>query len=235
MTGALQLHGLLAGPAPVPPDAPPHVQLAAGGLVALASPAPDATAAFGSAEGAMQGALHHDRLLGAYARQVDVVPVCFGSVFSAEATLSRAVEDGAAAWRDLLDRLRGLREFALTVDVDGQPSPRLAVDPAAGGRAFLAAKRAGVRQRQSVEEQRRILCARLRSRLVARAARVEERPPAPGRLAGLSLLAPAAAHETIAGLVAEVSMSAGHLGLAMRLTGPMPPYSFCDLPAEVEA
>ena len=238
---ALLLHGLQCAKSPPRLRTPPHLRLPAGDLVALCTPADPAAlraAEDGQDETALiDGALAHDRLLRACLPVGPLLPVRFGTVFSGAPALCRALHQDTPSYRRALCRIGSAWEFALraTPTADAPRAAGSADDagePAPDGRTFLQARR----QRRDARHRRRDARLSWAERLGARVRAIaQDSAPArmePDRLLSLSLLVHRRRVAALEACIAEATPDATRLGLHVSLVGPLPAYSFADIPRE---
>lgn len=230
---ALILHGVLAGDAPTPSDAPPHRKVGVGDLRALVSDARGPTPA-GEAADTVSAALFHHQVLTAYCQSADVLPVRFGTAFSSVTALTQEVMVTQRQMHEALGRIVGCVEYVVSLTAT---APRQPMDPiAVEGRAFLSAKRHQRDDRRTRTARRRALAAELANGLEDRATRTMhlstkavDRP-----LMRKAVLVPRKRIVAFADLMSSYETSADTLDLALRLVGPGPCYSFVDPAASVE-
>ncbi|MBV9609453.1 MAG: GvpL/GvpF family gas vesicle protein, partial [Acidobacteria bacterium] len=82
--------------------------------------------------------VRHQRVVGAIAAAIDVLPARFGTVFLSEAGLQEDIESRKAALQESLDRITGTEEWGVKVFA-GERS-RVAVMPARSGKEYLQKK-----------------------------------------------------------------------------------------------
>ena len=236
---ALLLHGLQCAKAPPRLHAPPHLRLPSGDLVALCTPADPAAlraADDGQDESALiDGALAHDRLLRACLPAGPLLPVRFGTAFSGAPALRRALHEDAPSYRRALCRIGCAWEFALRATLTAEAARAAGPTDGAGerapdGRTFLKVRRQRRDARQRRREDRLSWAERLAARVLALA---EDSAPArtePDRLLSLSLLVERRRVAALEACIAEATAEATRLGLVLSLVGPLPAYSFVEMP-----
>lgn len=228
---ALLLIGLLPGQGAPRPTAVPHRLIQAVEVSALALEV-DASPACAEDEAArlLGWADQQNRVLLSYIANTDVLPVALGAVFSS----TKAVLAHLAAEQDTIAQgfaeIATCCEYILQVRAEAptpKTPPEALQEAPKTGAAFLAAKQGRRAARQGQATGRRGFLRALEQDLVqtARAHLVRDVAGQP-LLADLSLLVE---RQAAAGLVARLSARADEsdtLGLAMRLIGPAPAYSF---------
>ena len=230
---ALVLHGMVAGDAPTPSDAPPHRKIGVGGLCALVSDARDPTPD-GEAADTVSAALFHHQVLTAYCQGADVLPVRFGTAFSSVTALTQEVMATQRQMQEALGRIAGCVENVVSLVATVPSPPR---DPVAvKGRAFLSAKRHQRDDRRTRTARRRALAAELANGIEDRAVRTLHlsTKAADGPLMRKAVLVPRKGIVAFADLISSYETSAGTLDLALRLGGPGPCYSFVEPAAWVQ-
>lgn len=169
-------------------------------------------------------ALQHDQVVRAVFATHDILPMRFGTAAVAPEALGAYLTDRYAAFKAQLDRIRGHAEWGVQWR---RPQAAELAQAAAGapasGRDYLRHRRAQVQEQQAAERLFRSEAAAMHDTLaaVATAACPSENSPA-GQIA-CSYLVPfdrQAAFQQAAG--------APLAHAAVRLTGPWPPYSFCE-------
>lgn len=237
---ALLLHGLQCTKALPLLHGPPHLRMAVGDLVALCTPADPAAlraAEDGQDETALiDGALAHDRLLRACLPTGPILPVRFGTVFSGAPALRRALQQEGPSYRRALCRIGSASEFALRTTLTaeaGRPAGPTdgAGDRDADGRTFLKARRQRRDARQRRREDRLSWAERLAARVMAIAKDSAPARTEPDRLLSLSLLVDSRRVAALEACIAEAAAEATRLGLHLSLVGPLPAYSFADVPS----
>lgn len=231
------IHGVVRAGTPVPPDAPPHVQVPFGGLAALLSSGHviDSRAPSGPGEPcpvALQAeavaALEHNRLLTAYALAGDVAPVRYGAAVGDPAAAPALLAPQAARYGRILDRVAGAVEYALRLSPaqGGAPVQAPAVPDVPSGRAYLRAQRSRRDARDTQAADRAAFLAGLAEDMADLCREMEVLPARADRVLDLALLVP---RENVAHLVARAEDwhgAAGARGLVLALIGPWPPHSF---------
>lgn len=219
---ALALIGLL--PRPLNPvAAPKHVSLTKPDWTALAVPVDPL--AMEDEAGVIDLADRQNRILSAYIRDGDVIPVSLGAVFSDAAALALHVD---AAWPSLtgtVNRLSGAFEYSLHVEVSAQP--HTTAEGAEDGAAFLLAKRRSHNARRNQHNARRAQIDSLVKIVDAQAAELRHfRPRGDHRLASMALLVARDRSEGLIEQIADWSRTAADMGLSCRMIGPSPAYSY---------
>lgn len=226
---ALLLIGLLPGQGAPRPAAGPHRLIPAGEVTALALEV-DARPAAAEDEAArlLDWADRQNRVLLGYVADMDVLPVALGAVFSSTEALEAHLAAERAAIAQGFAEIAACCEYILQVRAEApELGPVPASETSQTGAAFLAAKRGRRAARQGQTAGRRGFLRALEQDL-AQATRAHLVRDVAGQplLADLSLLVE---RQAAADLVARLSARAGEsdtLGLAMRLIGPAPAYSF---------
>ena len=226
---AVLLHGVVPEGMPRPPQAPAHGRCDAGGLVALTSRPPKAL--FDDRDGSVtiEVGLAHDSLLSAYARIGPVLPIRFGALFSGpEALRGRVAADAAALGRGLA-RLGMAREYGVSLlRTGGGAAPSLPARPGGSGRDFLSARAAARRARRSGSAAVSAFLADVESRLGSHAAEIRRTGRTDReRMADLAALVPPEREPDFLRLADALGPEAARHGLALRIAGPWPAYSFC--------
>lgn len=226
---AVLLHGVAPQGTPQPPQAPTHARWAAGGLLALTSRPPEAL--FDDPDGSVtiEAGLAHDRLLSAYARIGPVMPIRFGTLFSGPDAVRERVATDAAALARGLSRLGRAREYGISVvgAAAGEAPPRPA-RPSGSGRGFLHDRAAARRARRAEAEAVGAFLADVEARLGRHAAEIRHTGrTGRGRMADLAALVPPEREPAFLRLAETLAPEATRHGLALRLGGPWPAYSFC--------
>ncbi len=240
----LRLHGFVPPNTPAGRDAPEHLRIDLGRLVALATVGPAARAHRDASvdETLALGAVHH-ALLCASIGAGDVLPVRPGAAFSGEEALRQAVSDRVPGYVERLGLLAGKVEFAvqarktLALPTRGwsgkgrAEASRHAADPhkaaASSGRGFLAARRDQRAARTSQVSDRRRFVAHLATDLDLHAeAQTPLTPSAPEVLSHTAFLV---LRSEVASFMAALTthVAPGEaLGLDLLVMGPLPPYAF---------
>lgn len=229
------IHGIVPSDAPHPPDAPPHHTMVVGELKALVTdrPAPQSTDVPDlDTESAL--VLTHNRLLVAYGAVSDVVPVRYGACLSAKDEVIARVAEQADVHHQVLHRVAGAQEYSVRIE-GVMPHSQPTETPAAptSGRGYLASRRTARDARDRRAEERNSFLRQAASRLAACARECSASAPNPDRLLDLNLLV--ARTETAAFLRAaeQIYTDAAALDLALKVSGPWPPYTFAG-PITVE-
>jgi len=227
VTGGWMIHGVVAADAPRPDDAPAHERLAAGDLLALASP----VSLTGDPATDAAEAVRHNAVLTAYATRCAVAPARFGAVLDGPDAAAARVAGQAAAHRAFLARIGDGVELGARIVAAAPLTP--APEAASSAGTYLrrqaarrdAARRAVARRAEAAQALADALTATAREwRAFAPAARRD----GPARLAELALLAPRDALAAFRGRAAALGAAAARDGLAVEITGPWPPYSFAE-------
>lgn len=228
----LLLHGLTRCDAPTPEDAPPHLRIAAGHLVALATTAATARLA-DAAEPPVAEAMAHHRLLSAYAARSDVLPVRFGTAFSGRPGLSSALMAEEAVFFARLGRLSRRVEYVMTLTAGpggASCAPAKPGAPPEGGRAFLAEKRALRDELRSRAARRAAFARDLPANLAPVAVDIRQLAPRKEHLAEYALLVARKGTRELLRAAEVLAARADTLNLSLSLRGPGPCYAFATEP-----
>lgn len=223
---AILLIGLVAHGASSPPNTPSHHRIRVDPWIALAI---DANATSEADEDTiMTWAVEQNAILSEYIREQDVIPVALGAVFSCIDALKAYVMERSEELKAVHQATHGLCEFSLSVDLgNAVGAPVDLTDDPVDGRAFLRSRQSkrDTRVRLSSERQKfvnNILdIVRSSARDVVSVLRNK-----PQRLADLALLVPRREASELVALLSELGPRASELGLACRLVGPSPAFSF---------
>lgn len=226
MRGPLHFHGLMDHLPPRQVSAPPHDLLRCGPFCALTSPWDSALdLEQQTSETAVEKALHHHNLLLSYCDRGALLPMRFGTVFSTPSALQSAVSTRADLYREALATLAGLRAYVLQVDVCAHPKQE--PERVANGRDFLRRRRNARDTRVSSQAARRAFV----DRVADECARLSAMPATAGRrsserLLDLTVLVEKATLPRLSDLAVERGSEGQALGLALKVTGPWPAYTF---------
>lgn len=226
-------------------DAPVEV-LPAGSLAAVVSPVSSESqwGASGSGEIDLEQlaprARKHEWVLEEMLEHGAVVPLRFGVLYPDLTRLEATLLDRGADLAALLRSLDGQREWGLTVtaedDLRGQAA---APDVAPGGREYLsrrreertAAERQVEKKARAAEALHRALSGVATDAVIHRATARQGRQQ--GVVLRASYLVPMGSEDAFRGAAErELSTKGSLLQLAGELTGPWPPYHFCDVSLE---
>ncbi|MEM1067124.1 MAG: GvpL/GvpF family gas vesicle protein [Pseudomonadota bacterium] len=240
----LHLHGFVPPFTPDGPNAPDHLRVDLGGLVALATvasaPREDGDAAI--EDTLALGAVHH-ALLCASIEAGDVLPVRPGAVFSGEDALRQALVRRVPDYLKHLERISGQVEFAvhccrnpaLNGSAGAVAESASAAPPASerqkamapSGRAFLATRRNQRAARRSRAGDRRSFVAGLVNDLHSFAEAQSPLATADqGVLAHVAFLVMRTNTEGFLAALERLAPSGEALGLDLSVMGPLPPYAF---------
>jgi hypothetical protein len=178
----------------------------------------------------------HHRIVALAAQAGPCLPLGFGTLFTSEASLRAWMASEAAALRKTLEAVADRHEWALALIEDPfaheawleahEPSLRSlaeAVRAASPGTGFLLERRLARAREAARAQHQEAAAARLADRLAAEAFAVRRETGQPGH--AWSLLA-----DRDAGLAGRLAAIGAELfdgtGLALRVTGPWPPYAF---------
>ena len=228
---ALLLHGIVKRETPFPPDAPQHVRVAVGGLIALATPASASLLADEGDPPLAEAQTHHE-LLSIHAAMSDVLPVRFGTIFSSEAALSDGLSRQANALQAALARLSGRVEYVMSLTLAAHRGTAAVGDDEDAeetGRGFLARKRSArddLRERRARREAFfRAVPDDLRPLI---AGQKDLDPSTHGVLAQYALLVDRAAIGPLVQKAQDVARKGAAHGVLVSLRGPGPCYAFVD-------
>lgn len=215
------------GPLPCPE---PHLHLPAHDWEALALPldASDDDAPQEDAARMIDWATRQNAVLSRYIPQADVVPVALGAVFSGAGALRAHLRDQADVLEQAARNVAGRCEYLLQIRPDeDQPAP--AAQPPSGGSDFLR-QRKGLRDaRAHRARDRQRFVQQVGDRLSPLTTRTSPRDVAgKALLADLSLLVARDAEADLIATLRTLSGQSSALGLALRLIGPSPAYSFVE-------
>jgi hypothetical protein len=211
---------------PAPPDAAPHLRLTAGGVALLVRPA-GALASSDPDADALEAALRaHNALLAIHAREGEVLPLGFATLVPGRQAALELLDRRAPAFRTALSRLAGRQEF--TVEVLQRPEDTVPPGPE-DGRGYLRGRAAERRRAEAREAALAAAFAEAEAAVagVAGAHVAHTSPPGQpggGRRLGLAALVPRARLPALREALSRIATAAE--GVALRLTGPWPPYSF---------
>lgn len=215
---------LLIGVAPagvVAPDALPHRVFKEDGWTALALEI-DPSDAEGE-ETALAWATAQNAILSAYVASGDVLPMPLGCVFSEGAALRHYVRQDWPNLARRLNTLAGAAEFVLQVDAN---RPAAAPAQACDGSDFLRQRLAQRNRRSTLSADRTAFLQDLEATAKRHATAIKRKP---GHAFYAALLVQRTrADRLITDLTGRANMASA-LGLACRLIGPSPAYSFSEL------
>jgi hypothetical protein len=205
----------------------------------------------------------HHRVIDAAARHGPVVPARLATVYASAGGVRDALSGQAPAFRAVLQRVRGHREWGLKAYPAPPPGPgtgapgrpagpgendetrgrRSAGMPEPGaGAAYLRRRRAELSAQETGRRAAAADAARVHAGLAALAAGTRLHPPQVAQLSGTSapmlLNAAYLVCDERSGAFADALSAIAQTARSLRLerTGPWPPYSFAELPpAEVTA
>jgi hypothetical protein len=251
--GAPEVAGALAGLEGVEDGRPPAA-IEGAGLVAVASEVPAADyredalhERLADLVWAGERGLRHERVVETCYLAAPVVPLRFCTIFETRERVAALLARYAGRLRSILADLRGKAEWGLRGTVDrARFAASLAPKPAAegvaaGGRAYLEAKKAARdAQRAAADALARALDEVVET-LAGAAERAVRQPVGAGLEAGdlalrAAFLVPLAGREAFEAAVARERERRATAGIELRATGPWPPYSFVPAlePGEAE-
>lgn len=184
-------------------------------------------------------ARRHEWVLEQMLEKGAVLPLRFGVLYPSLEPLRQVLTERAAAFGDALRHLENHYEWGLTISAEeaGAPRPLNAVPAAdSGGRDYLARRRAdriaeGERSRDTARVAACVHDALLELSDDARVHPAARPPRGDGKVVLRASYLVSAAVADAFRAAAEQALSAAppHLRLTGELTGPWPPYHFCDL------
>lgn len=220
------------------------------GLAAYVSPLPEA---FGDdvqdVDLVKQMALDHHRVLQTLVEHVTILPLRFGTVFGAEADVTRALEehrteldealarvDGALEWGVKIYCDRGALRHALDLESPAIHAARAQSADATPGHAFFLAKQADQMLADEAEaaidgcitDCRNALLPLVRAEAVLRLRPQAAESGAHAMVWNGAFLVAQANEDHFFDSLAALKRRHGRLGFALECTGPWPPASFAD-------
>jgi hypothetical protein len=192
--------------------------------------------------------VEHERVLEGVLAQGSVLPMRFGTLYTARAALDELLEVQGPTIGDALARVEGKVEWGLTVTWDrrraGAPDSggnrRTCRAGSSPGRAYLSQREAEKAGTERAAQDRAELAGALHHRVDRVAvASVMHPPPRSGprgdgadTLLRSSYLVPRAERDRFEAAIVEGLEAGAAFGLQGELTGPWPPYHFSDLQLE---
>lgn len=196
-------------------------------------------------------ARHHHEVLEGFARLAPIAPVKLGTVFLDGRRLAERLADPERRIASFLDETDGKDEWGLRVCVDDsslavwadRSSPELAelacrASHAEAGAAYLMSKRRDALRRDEVRRLAVALADTIADEIavvVDRSADApirEDRAPRPGSvILHQAVLVARAAQEPFLRDVEAITARHPEAGVAIEISGPWPPYSFCPEPS----
>ena len=173
---------------------------------------------------------HHEGVIEELLDGRAVVPMRFGSIFSTEAGLVAMLDEHAARFSQLLDSVRGRREWGVRLLADRDALVRRlapAATAATTGSDYLRRRRAEMQAGDEVSAMAAALSQEVTAELAALAEHhvlLHPRQADPGTLVTASFLIPVADEGRF--LARAEELDAAHDGLSLVVTGPWPAYSF---------
>jgi hypothetical protein len=192
-------------------------------------------------------ACRHEAVLEQVMRLGAVLPARFGTLFSSMASLESFMRQHEAAIGRFLERAGGQEEWAVKGFFDQARaeaellarlrSERPCRPGSPPGLAYLREQSLRIQAREALDDRLAEVCGnledelnRLASELVPRPILARERPEAAREMVlNWALLLPAAAVEDFRGRIERVNAVQNRGGLALEVSGPWPPYSFCPI------
>ncbi|MEO0989645.1 MAG: GvpL/GvpF family gas vesicle protein [Pseudomonadota bacterium] len=226
----LMLHALTSAATEADVSVPNHVRISCGALVALASEVLDDDQDFLSEPSrTIEVADYHNNLLSAYAANGGVIPISLGACFSGRSPLTTFVSERQDTYSALLSRLGSRQEYVVRVLKASEDEPAEGGDKPLTGRDFLRSKLGDRDQRRTRQVAQTATCRRLLdvARTWADELELAVKPPEDVVIDAAALVRPDRVSGLTSGLV-ELSEDASAAGLAIRMTGPCPPYTFAS-------
>ncbi|MTE18385.1 gas vesicle protein [Streptomyces sp. TRM43335] len=189
--------------------------------------------------------LAHQRVLTEVGAKGPVLPLRFGSLSDDEEAVRGVITGHAAHYLRQLEELDGRSEYnvkaahheeevlRLVLAEDDEARALAERNRASGGGSHEDKLRLGEMLANAVREREARDAHLIESALAPLAKRCVPGPEGSGRLANLSFLLDRDASEEFVAAVEELARNNPHLDI--RATGPLPPYSFVDRPAQDEA
>lgn len=179
-------------------------------------------------------ARRHEEVVTALAARGAVLPVRLGTLFPGRDALVKVLQDGHAGLVDALDAVRGCAEWQVRVTRTAAPTAVTEpgeTDPATvrGGSVYLLDRR---RSRRRAVEQHERLCAVLEGidQALSFLAKDSAGPLlAAGSARRRSYLVPDSERGAFVAIVEQGAAQLMDVGADVRLSGPMPAYSFADV------
>jgi len=214
---ALLLIGVTPGRAKAD-TAPAHRRIEGPGWTALALEVEPGDAAH--EDTALAWAAAQNKVLSAYVRAVDVLPVPLGAVFSDATALTVHATTAWAQWSETLKGIQGACEFVLRVEAtDNRP----ANTPAPNGTAYLRQRLTARNDRATLSHRRNTFLGKLTAMADRHAVGTRRRD---GGMLCTTLLVRRTTCDTLIANLSGCASEARDLGLSCTLIGPSPAYSF---------
>ena len=210
--------------------APPHRLISAKNLTGLAVEI-DLSRPCDAEERTLLWAKHQNNVLTAYAKAHDVIPVALGSVFSSADALSQHLAQDAVRLEELLDQIAGSSEYLLQIttkqDDPGASIPLQPANTSLKGGDFLRRRKSLRDARRSVGDERLAFLRKVQA-LTLPLSRSQKMRDVSGKgvWADLSFLVPRVQADLIITTLQDLGRQSDGLGLALKLIGPLPAYSF---------
>ncbi|MGW2464566.1 GvpL/GvpF family gas vesicle protein [Streptomyces argyrophyllae] len=189
--------------------------------------------------------LAHQRVLDEAGADGVVLPMRFGSASPDDDTVTAVLAERADRFLERLQALDGTAEYNIKANHDEEAVLRLIMadhddirslaqaNREAGGGTQEDRMRLGEMVAAAVQEREATDAELLRQALAPEAEDVSAGPPSSGWLANLSFLVDRASAERF--LTAVDTFSQEHPHLELRVSGPLPPYSFVESPSSQQA
>lgn len=176
-------------------------------------------------------ATRQNAVLAAYIPLADVVPVALGAVFSGADALRDHLERQADILARAAQAVAGRCEYVLQIRADDDtptsPAPLPASPVTSDGGGFLRQRLARRDTRLHRTQDRQRFIQQVGARITSLVSQASPRDVAgKALLADLSLLVPRGAQADLIATLSALSEQSSALGLALRLIGPSPAYSF---------
>jgi hypothetical protein len=214
------------------PSTEPHLHLPVDNWEALALPLDASNKGPHKDEAAqmLDWATRQNAVLAAYVHQTDVVPIALGAVFSGPAALQDHLVRNAGILEQAAKAVAGHCEYAPQIrakDDSSEPQATKTGEIIEGGAQFLHQRRTMRDIRLHMVKDRQSFVRQVAGRLTTLVTRACPRDLAgKALLADLSLLVSRTAEQELITTLTEFSERSNSLGLALRLIGPSPAYSF---------
>lgn len=211
--------------APCAIDAPPHHRVRAAGWIGLAIGV-DADVSMDEADRTLALAEQQHVVLAQYIKSHDVLPIALGAAFSSTDAIAAHLRDTTHQIGLLFDRIEGRCEFLLHLSL-AVPQSHGSVETSEGGAAFLRKRQTARDARRALAERRDAFRQSVKSYITSFSQDSRARPVAgPDLLSDHALLVDRTDIGPLAASLKARSAESDALGIAMRLVGPLPAYSF---------
>jgi hypothetical protein len=192
-------------------------------------------------------ACRHEAVLEQVMRLGAVLPARFGTLFSSTASLESFMRQHEDAIRRFLERVRGQEEWAVKGFLDParaeadwlarRRSEKPGLPGLPPGLAYLQEQSLRIQAKEALDDRVAEVCGNLleelnllASEIVPRRIMAHERPDAAREMVlNWALLLPSAAVADFRGRIERANVEQNVGGLALEVSGPWPPYSFCPV------